>query len=95
MKLEDARRLIADTAGYRVHFEKRAGGMLASDYFPERNEPAIKSLEDAWTLAGQWAGVDPDIYVNIYVVYAHDWTPVSNYNLKKLNQYPSVLEGAL
>lgn len=88
MKITEAREMMRKAAGYRVHFERREGGMLVSDYFPERDEPAIVDLEDAWKLAEHWATVDPEVYVNVYVVNALDWTPVAAYELRKLNQYP-------
>lgn len=85
MKMLDAKKLMEKAAGYRVHFERRNGGMLESDYFPERDEPAIVDLEDAWKLAAQWAKVDPQVYVNIYVINGFDWCPVPNYQQRRLN----------
>jgi hypothetical protein len=88
MKITEARELMRKAAGYRVVFQKRAGGMLESDFFPDRTEPAIVDLEDAWNLAAQFATVDPTLYVNIYVVHAHDSTPVDGYARRKQNVYP-------
>jgi hypothetical protein len=91
MKITEARDIMRRQCGYRVHFdEKREGGMLYSDYFPERDEPPIADLEDAWRLAEQWAAVDPSLYVNIYVTHAHDWTPVEGYTTRELNKYPKL-----
>jgi hypothetical protein len=76
--------------GYRVHFEKRAGGMLSSDYAPDRTEDAIPLEADAWALATRLAFADPHgkRFVNIYVIHAHDWTPVANYTRLMLNAHP-------
>lgn len=88
MKMQEARALMRRAAGYRVHFDRRENSILASDYFPERDEPAIADLEDAWKLAAEWALVDPALYVNVYVINAHDWVPVDNYEARRLNAYP-------
>lgn len=92
MRIKDAKAIMRTRAGYRVHFERRADGLMHSDYFPERDEPPIAELDDAWKLAAQWADVDPSVYVNVYVIYAHDWTPVDNYRTRRLNTHPPVLE---
>ncbi len=89
MKILEAKRLMQAAAGYRVSFEKREGGMLYSDHFPDRDEPPIVTLDDAWRLAEDWAKVDPNTYVNVYVVNALDWVPVDGYNDRKLNRYPA------
>lgn len=88
MKMRHARELIVKKSGYRVRFDRRGMGVLESDFFPDRDEPAITELDVAWTLAGQWAQVDPTIYVNIYVISAADGTPVEDYLQRKLNTYP-------
>ena len=88
MKILHAKKLMQQNAGYRVHFEKREGGMLASDFFPDRDEPPIIDLEDAWKLAEGWSKVDANIYVNVYVTNALDSCPVENYQLRRLNTYP-------
>lgn len=87
VKLSDAKALIAGSAGYRVHFEKRGDGMLTSDHFPERDEPPIADLVEAWKLAEAFAKVDPERYVNVYVVSGYDWSPVENYVERRLNSY--------
>lgn len=89
MRLRDAMDRMEHSEGYRVHFERRENGMLASDYFPERDEPAIADLEEAWKLAASWSRVDLHAFVNIYVIKAFDWTPVTGYDERKLNSYPS------
>lgn len=94
MKIIEARDLMRRQGGYRVHFEKRGGGLLSSDFFPDRDEPGIVDRLDAWKLAEQWAVVDPDVYVNIYVIYAHDFTPVDGYSELRLNTYPKVREAS-
>jgi len=88
MKLEDAKREIQRAGGFRVHFERRANGMLSSDYFPDRTEDGLPLIGQAWELAEQWSKVNPCDYVNIYVVHANDWTPVDGYRSKTLNKYP-------
>lgn len=89
MRMKLAAGLMRRAAGYRVHFERREDGMLCSDYFPERDEPAIAELDDAWRLAGEWAKVDPTLYVNVYVVSGYDWVPVDDYLDRRLNVHPS------
>jgi hypothetical protein len=86
--MADAVALMKDRMGYRVHFEKREGAILASDYFPERDEPSIQNVEEAWDLAEKFASIDPSRYVNVYVVQAFDWVPVPDYNKRALNRYP-------
>src|SRR4051812_11984088 len=89
MRMQDAVALMRMHEGYRVHFERREPGMLASDYFPERDEPAIAEVEDAWRLAEKFAQLDPSLFVNVYVVSAYDWTPVEGYRSRLLNGYPT------
>lgn len=88
MKMVLACELMRKATGYRVHFERRGDGMLYSDHFPERDEPPIAELEDAWKLAAQFANVDPTRYVNVYVINALDGAPVDDYQLRTLNVYP-------
>jgi hypothetical protein len=94
MKLAEAKRLMREAAGYRVSFERREGGLLVSDFFPDRDEPTIPSLDEAWKLATEFAAVDPSHYVNVYVIVGHDWTPVEGYQSRKLNWHPPQREGA-
>lgn len=88
MKLSEAEALMVGAGGYRVSFEKREDGMLTSDYFPARDEAPIRSIHEALALAQRFAGVDPSIYVNVYVIHAHDWTPVNGYDQRILNRHP-------
>lgn len=88
MRMLDAKNIMRATAGYRIHFEKRDGGLLMSDYFPESDEPPIADIDDAWNVAEQWAAVDPERFVNVYVVHALDWTPVHDYGQRRLNTHP-------
>lgn len=92
MRMKDAKALMAQAAGYRVHFEKRERGMLCGDHFPEGDEPPIADEEDAWKLAAAFAEVDPRTYVNVYVVSALDWVPVDGFDIRKLNTYPPLDE---
>lgn len=87
MKLKDAKRIIFEgmkPRGYRVHFERVEGRILASDYFPERGEPLIEHEEEAWTLAMQFAAATVGNKVNIYVVDER-WSPVPGYEKRKIN----------
>lgn len=86
MKIKDAMDMIEAEEGFRVHFEKREGSILHSDFFPDRDEEMIKTEDLAWELARRFAGaVDSNIYVNIYVT-DKTFSPVVGYNLKKLNR---------
>lgn len=87
MRLAEVKERLVKATGYRVSFEKREGGMLCGDHFPERDEPPIADLEDAWKLAADWAEVDPKLYVNIYVIQAWDWCPVDGYKERVLNPH--------
>jgi hypothetical protein len=71
--------------GYMVSFEKREGGVLRSDYFPDKHagEELIKTEEEAWRLARLFASSTDDSIVNIYVV-GSDFIPVAGYSEKKL-----------
>lgn len=88
MRMRDAQKLMEQHGGFLVHFERRAGGMLEGDYFPAHDESPIVGVEKAWKLAAQWALVDPEKFVNIYVVSAVDFVPVEGYQLRALNLYP-------
>lgn len=79
----------AKEKGFRVAFEKVGGGVLRSDYFPDKDagEDLIKTEEEAWELAKRFANaVSPKEYVNIYVVDNKSY-PVSGYERKKLHEY--------
>lgn len=88
MKIAVVRDWIRRSKGYRVHFERRHAGMLESDRFPDGDEPAIDDLEDAWRLACDFAALDPAVFVNVYVTYAYDHTPVENYQQRRFNTHP-------
>jgi len=69
--MEEAMAIIREAErGYRVYFEILEGGVLVTDYFPDRDEGVLfKSEAVAWDMAAKFAkAVDPAKYVNIYVV---------------------------
>jgi len=74
-------------SGFMVHFEKREGGMLSSDYFPDKHagEELISTLNEAWELAERFAKATNDTYVNIYVI-DHDFYPVEAYEMSILKR---------
>ena len=95
MKYKDALSLINDgekkekESGFMVSFERREGGMLHSDHFPDKHagEKLIETEEEAWKLATSFANAtDPKIYVNIYVTGA-DFVPVAFYASKTIRRY--------
>lgn len=90
MKMKEAMAIIdAKEKGFMVHFEKVEGGILGSDYFPDKNtgEDLIKTEGEAWELARRFANAtSPKEYVNIYVV-DNKFYPVSGYERKKLHEY--------
>jgi hypothetical protein len=81
MKLEEASSIMRgkDVGGYRVSFEARVNGMLRGDFFPDRDEPAYDTLEAAALAADLFAAADPEKkrFVNVRVIFARDFTPVS------------------
>lgn len=85
MKLSDAKELIRTRSGYRVSFEMRENGLLKGNHTPDRNEIPFATEEEAWCFARKLSVV-PDI-VNIYVVWASDFSPVPNYYEKVLNKH--------
>lgn len=87
MKLEIALRLMKGLhhEGFRVHFERRGGGFLESDVFPGRDEKPLETPVEAWELAEQFAEVDPEKYVNVYVIDGRTFVP---YSARRLNVYP-------
>ena len=89
MKFEDAKGFIRSNYGFRVEFERREGGMLVSDHFPDDDETPIKTEDSAWEYAQKFAeaGRDRGI-VNVYVIHGDDFTPVEGYKDKELNVYP-------
>lgn len=88
MQLQEAKDFIKHESGFRVTFEVREGGILRSDHFPEDDEPPFTTEDEAWEYAEKFAkaGRDKGI-VNVYVIYADDWTPVKGYKEKELNYH--------
>lgn len=80
MRMEAAMKIINKTPKYMVSFEWKEGGMLRSDYFPDKHagEALIATEEEAWILAQKFADKTKGDAVNIYVV-GSDFTPVDNY----------------
>ena len=74
--------------GFMVEFEHRIDGMLRSSHFPDKHagEPLIKTEEEAWELARNFAEILPQEYVNIYVI-KENFFPVECYEEKKLRKY--------
>ncbi len=92
MKLSDAKNIIDNAprlAGYRVSFEIKDGGVLRSDYFPDKDETALKTEDEAWEWAARFAfaGKNKNI-VNVYVISANDFNPAPGYEKRKLNIFP-------
>jgi hypothetical protein len=84
MKLAEAMAVIAGKPqGYRVHFERVDGGLLISDYFPDRDEPLIPTEGEAWGLAERFAKNTAGVCVNLYVV-DEQWRPVRDYQSRKI-----------
>ncbi len=79
----------AETTSFRVRFELREDGLLKSDMVPDRTEPAL-NLTACQQLATRMARMDPrgERYVNIYLIRAHDFTPVGT---QQWNVYPPPL----
>jgi len=90
MKLKDAMKIIdKHEGGFMVHFEKREGGCLHSDHFPDKHagEDLFEDIETAWEYAKRFAkATSKDTYVNIYVI-DHDFTPVAGYVNRRLKTY--------
>lgn len=80
MKMAEAMKIIRTPkeSGYRVHFERKEGTMLLTDYFPDRSEDLIKDIDVAWSLAKEFADAMKGKVVNLYVVDA-DFSPVADY----------------
>ena len=87
MKFKEAMEIIEEkeTNGYMVAFEEVMGRFLESNYFPGHNEDPIETEELAWTLARKFAEKTRGKYVNIYVINRNDYTPVSGYQEKMIN----------
>ena len=79
MRLSTALEIINNPMpGFMVSFERRQGGMLYSDYFPQAGEDLIATELEAWELARRFAAKTVGTYVNIYVVKS-DFVPVNGY----------------
>ncbi len=87
MKLSDAMKIIElAEMGFAIHFEKREGGVLGADYFPDKSEGLIKSEKEAWLLAERFAKSTGEDHVNIFVV-DKDYRPVAGYSEKTIRKY--------
>lgn len=82
-----------DKGEYIVSFEVREGGVLRGDHFPDirEGEKSIKGLENAWTMARNFASAmyNKNV-VNVYVCYGsgpNRFVPVPGYDSRKLNRY--------
>ena len=89
MKMQEAMNIMENKpklAGFMVHFEKIVGAMLHSDYFPDvhAGEPPIKTENEAWKMAAQFAAKTHKSCINIYVVRREDFTPVPDYAQRKI-----------
>ena len=67
--------------GFMVSFEWKRGGMLHGDYFPDKHqgEALIKTEDEAWDLAHNFAKSTKGETVNLYVVDA-SFSPVDGYS---------------
>jgi hypothetical protein len=84
MKMKEAEQIInGEIEGFMVSFEWKEGGILRSDYFPEKHagEPLIKTEKEAWMLASEFARKTRGKVVSLYVVDS-SFKPVANYRLK-------------
>jgi hypothetical protein len=94
MKMSEAEDIISGKnlrSGYVVCFEVRAHGVLKSDHFPDvrAGEVGIATEDLAWELAGKFARAQhTDPVVNVFVRRAADFSPVTDYQSRKLNRYP-------
>lgn len=76
MKLSEALAIIKGkpNLGFMVHCTKKsASGLLATEYFPDPSfgEELVKTEEEAWILAEEFAAKTKGLYVDIYVVNSH------------------------
>lgn len=89
MKMQEALQIIeAKESGFMISFEKREGGLLKGDYFPDKhdNEELIATEDEAWEMAEKFAKATDDTYVNIYVIN-HHFSPVKGYDKKAFKRY--------
>ena len=69
--------------GLLLKYEKAA--FLPVNMFQKEMNPPFATEDEAWTFARKLSGATN--IVNIYVIYASDWTPVEGYNEKLLKKY--------
>lgn len=84
MKMDEAMKIIdGEPQGFMVSLEWKRGGMLHSDYFPDKHagEQLIETEKEAWLLASEFAKKTRGKAVNLYVV-DHTFSPVKNYRDK-------------
>jgi hypothetical protein len=87
MRLKTAKNLIAankrrkksPTNGYRISFEIRERGFLIGEFFPDRDEPPIKTKNAADDLAKEFAKLNKERYVNVHICHT-DFSPVEGYD---------------
>jgi len=87
MKMAEAQTIIdgKKNNGFMVSFEWKKGGMLHSDYFPDKHsgEPLITTEKEAWMYASAFAKKMRGKVVNLYVIKS-DFVPVDGYREKYL-----------
>jgi len=78
MKMSEVKQILkSQKRGYRVSFEWKEGCIYRGDFFPDRQEPPIKTESEAWTLAHQFADKMVGKVVNVYVIDT-EYRPVSS-----------------
>jgi len=87
MKYEEALKIINEgmSSGFMVSFEWKIGGILRSDYFPDKyvGEELIESEKEAWILAKRFANSTKGKCINIYVIDSN-FTPVEGYKILRI-----------
>lgn len=71
---------------FRVDFHRVEGPCLRGDFFPGRDEHPFKTEEEAWMWAKILDVYGPKNIRDIYVVYACDFSPVSEYKKRALRR---------
>lgn len=87
MKLTEAKKLIKSPKrdGFLVVFQRFVEPeRLIFDYFPELDEPPIKTEKEAWELAQAFAEKTFDYCLDIYVC-DENFTPVKDYKAKLIH----------
>lgn len=86
MRLDKAREMTRPQ-GFLVSWEWRENGLLRSDHTPDTtlDEKPFPTLDEAQGFAGEMARKAPENVVNIKVVRANDFVPVSD---GKFRSYP-------